>query len=463
MKKTFGSVEKRDLKPVLQSAISDLVYNAVRNPPNTENFWYEMASQALSADPSPETEVATDASYWSLVQQSIGALNYFQETTTQRPESLWKMAALDLLSQVEIEPVSLPPPASWPSLFWPANLSQIMDDPQKSIDQVKTAATLLKTSGQWVRFLVPENANNTSEIDTEEEEGWSTYLMSDGWLTLWEPSTTTKNKALESGSYYDWFYSSSDEPTPSTASAQPATANESGWGVNFWPSSSQPEDIALQSSPVTDGETQNMSWSWSWFQDGDETSAVSEEHVTPHIPFCTEPKSFLCPNLKDEFHVPVCCNSHWIAKKVSLETRDVCMIDLNEMERQCEIRTCYKSPNSTVPGKWDTDGCSSAPDYMLSYESCVLHDLCYITKETTKKECDEALEQNINKIYCDNMNDSWSCYFRSHAASLASFILSQTDRYYILSNQTRQTCPVEDGFFAATWKYVLRSSNSIVN
>ena len=30
-----------------------------------------------------------------------------------------------------------------------------------------------------------------------------------------------------------------------------ATANESGWGVNFWPSSSQPEDIALQSSPVT--------------------------------------------------------------------------------------------------------------------------------------------------------------------------------------------------------------------
>ena len=33
---------------------------------------------ALSADSSPETEVATDASYWSLVQQSIGALNYFQ-------------------------------------------------------------------------------------------------------------------------------------------------------------------------------------------------------------------------------------------------------------------------------------------------------------------------------------------------------------------------------------------------
>ena len=27
MKKTFGNVEKRDLKPVLQSAISDLVYN----------------------------------------------------------------------------------------------------------------------------------------------------------------------------------------------------------------------------------------------------------------------------------------------------------------------------------------------------------------------------------------------------------------------------------------------------
>ena len=31
---------------------------------------------------------------------------------------------------------------------------------------VKTAATLLKTSGQWVRFLVPENDNNTSGKDS---------------------------------------------------------------------------------------------------------------------------------------------------------------------------------------------------------------------------------------------------------------------------------------------------------
>ena len=42
--------------------------------------------------------------------------------------------------------------------------------------------------------------------------------------------------------------------------------------------------------------------SWSGKNDRD-TLYFLEEHVTPHIPFCTEPKSFLCPNLKDEFHV----------------------------------------------------------------------------------------------------------------------------------------------------------------
>ena len=46
---------------------------------------------------------------------------------------------------------------------------------------VKTAATLLKTSGQWVRFLVPENANNTSGKDSAIVTG---YVKSIGFAKV---------------------------------------------------------------------------------------------------------------------------------------------------------------------------------------------------------------------------------------------------------------------------------------
>merc|ERR1711973_327198 len=144
-----------------------------------------------------------------------------------------------------------------------------------------------------------------------------------------------------------------------------------------------------------------------------------DELAEKDIPFCTEKKTFLCPNLKDKFQTKVCCDSHWIAKGASLNTGDECMIDLSEMERQCEIRTCYKSLESVFPGKWNTDGCTFSPDYFHSYEACVLHDLCYVTPGTTKRGCDDAMEDNINKIYCDNLNykDSYPCAIRSKASN----------------------------------------------
>jgi len=58
-----------------------------------------------------------------------------------------------------------------------------------------------------------------------------------------------------------------------------------------------------------------------------------------------------------------------------------------------------------VDGKFNTtDGCTYIPDVLLNYESCVIHDLCYVTPGVTKTECDEVMKENINKIYCENVN-----------------------------------------------------------
>lgn len=51
-----------------------------------------------------------------------------------------------------------------------------------------------------------------------------------------------------------------------------------------------------------------------------------------------------------------------------------------------------------------SDGCSFIPDKLLNYEACVIHDLCYITPGVTKEDCDRVMEDNINTIYCNNVN-----------------------------------------------------------
>ena len=34
----------------------------------------------------------------------------------------------------------------------------------------------------------------------------------------------------------------------------------------------------------------------------------------------------------------------------------------------------------------------------------MIHDLCYITPGVTKTVCDRVMEDNINTIYCNNVN-----------------------------------------------------------
>ena len=51
-----------------------------------------------------------------------------------------------------------------------------------------------------------------------------------------------------------------------------------------------------------------------------------------------------------------------------------------------------------------SDGCTWLPDQLLNYEACVIHDLCYITPGLTKSTCDEVMQENINLIYCNNVN-----------------------------------------------------------
>ena len=40
----------------------------------------------------------------------------------------------------------------------------------------------------------------------------------------------------------------------------------------------------------------------------------------------------------------------------------------------------------------------------MQIKACVIHDLCYVTPGVSKEECDEVMKENINKIYCDNVN-----------------------------------------------------------
>ena len=80
------------------------------------------------------------------------------------------------------------------------------------------------------------------------------------------------------------------------------------------------------------------------------------------------------------------------------------------MLEQCTVFSCY----GVEDGHFNiSDGCSFIPDVLLNYESCVIHDLCYITPASTKPVCDRFMEANMNSIYCDNVNrylTSLPCY-----------------------------------------------------
>jgi len=108
-----------------------------------------------------------------------------------------------------------------------------------------------------------------------------------------------------------------------------------------------------------------------------------------------------------------------------------------------------------VDGKFNTtDGCTYIPDVLLNYESCVIHDLCYVTPGVTKTECDEVMKENINKIYCENVNifEQRLCSLR---ASFAAKALEWTDRYFLAAGLERETCQRTDSLLTRMWKYSL--------
>jgi len=319
------------------------------------------------------------------------------------------------------------------------------------------------------------------EEDAGQDEGKyiryhvDTGLYSGSWYK-WEPATkpeTEEDSGLFSGSWYKWQPA---QPEPDEDSGllsgawnkwqQPEKVEEPGYLSSwFGPKSAdniQDEDSKwlsyIYSSPEKEVKDEEAWYSSIFRTASDDTS--SEEFAEVET-FCTAKKTFLCPNLKQHFQAPVCCDSNWIAKGANLNTGDECFIDLAEMEKQCDIRTCYKAKaEENSESVWSTDGCTMSPDYFLSYESCVMHDLCYVTPGTTKEGCDNAMEDNINKIYCENVNykDSYSCYVRSKVGDFANKVMSLTDRWYKASESERKNCTLEESVLTGTWKYLLRAN-----
>ena len=73
------------------------------------------------------------------------------------------------------------------------------------------------------------------------------------------------------------------------------------------------------------------------------------------------------------------------------------------------MMTCSVNRTEGGPGRGDqlisnTNGCSFIPDILLNHEACVIHDLCYVTPGASKTQCDDSMQKNINRVYCDNVN-----------------------------------------------------------
>ena len=106
---------------------------------------------------------------------------------------------------------------------------------------------------------------------------------------------------------------------------------------------------------------------------------------------------------RGKFSAQTCCSSLWLSIGAPLGLGNECWIDRNQMVDQCSVYSCY----GTEDGHFNiSDGCSLVPDVLLNYDSCVIHDLCYITPGATKPLCDHFMQENMNTIYCDNVNRS---------------------------------------------------------
>lgn len=276
--------------------------------------------------------------------------------------------------------------------------------------------------GSAVEPAAPEPLRPTEEEVSEEnsESTWSQYFSlssMDGWLPL---STTNQEPHLDNA----------ESSTPSSAG--------SDWSSLLYPKN--------------------------WFGNRSSSSGTAQESAvvdSVHLPrndSTCEADTFLCPNLRDKFQASVCCSTPWLESGAYIGLGSECWIDLGDMEEQCDVLDCYKDVHTDNTGKWNTDGCTYVPDLFLNYEACVIHDLCYITPGVTKEECDRVMEENINKIYCNNVRtrERKICRLKALTAWAARKALSMTDSYFIQSEEIRQVCVPKDGLVIRAWKMTLR-------
>merc|ERR1719397_14521 len=174
-------------------------------------------------------------------------------------------------------------------------------------------------------------------------------------------------------------------------------------------------------------------------------------------PVCST-KDLACPDGVGKFSAQTCCSSLWLSIGAPLGLGNECWTDLNQMLAQCSVFSCYGVEDGHLN---ISDGCSLVPDVLLNYDSCVIHDLCYITPGVTKSLCDDFMETNMNTIYCDNVNryERTLCKVRANVATKA---LSWTDRYFLASGLARDNCLPSDGLLTRIWKFTLASVSRYV-
>jgi len=158
-----------------------------------------------------------------------------------------------------------------------------------------------------------------------------------------------------------------------------------------------------------------------------------------------------CPDGVEKFTANTCCSSQWLSVGAPIGLGNECWFDLQTMMDQCSVYSCYGVDN----GHFNiSDGCTWLPDQLLNYEACVIHDLCYITPGLTKSTCDEVMQENINLIYCNNVN-RYERILCSMRAMAASNVLGWTDQYFVDAGIFRDKCHRSDSYLSILWKSTL--------
>lgn len=151
--------------------------------------------------------------------------------------------------------------------------------------------------------------------------------------------------------------------------------------------------------------------------------------------FCVDVELW-CPSPHHTFKTKACCSSLWLSLGAPLGMGNECHFEMKDLEEGCPMYDCYKNYTN---GEWNTNGCSYVPNQMLTQGACDIHDLCYITPFSTKVDCDSTFLENIEMIYCDNVNliERIAC---SGKAKLSVAIVAGIDQFFDASSEMRDSC-----------------------